>query len=201
MHIESILLIVLLGLNIIFAAAVVFFERKDASASWAWLLVLNFIPVFGFVLYLLTGQNLTRYRLFQWKERKKLGLEERIEAQLTQLHDNRTPFRNQATETSQDMIYMNLKQNGALLTEDNAVEIITDGTDKFQRLLDDIEAAQDHVHVQYYIYRGDRLGKEFGMHSSAKRGKVSKSVCCMTRSDHGGYQNAFQRIARSRRFG
>lgn len=162
MHIESILLIVLLGLNIIFAAAVVFFERKDASASWAWLLVLNFIPVFGFVLYLLTGQNLTRYRLFQWKERKKLGLEERIEAQLTQLHDNRTPFRNQATETSQDMIYMNLKQNGALLTEDNAVEIITDGTDKFQRLLDDIEAAQDHVHVQYYIYRGDRLGKNPG---------------------------------------
>ncbi|MCM3134957.1 cardiolipin synthase [Paenibacillus polysaccharolyticus] len=159
MHIESILLIVLLGLNIIFAAAVVFFERKDASASWAWLLVLNFIPVFGFILYLLTGQNLTRYRLFQWKERKKLGLEERIEAQLAQLQDNRTPFSNKATENSQDMIYMNLKQNGALLTEHNAVEIITDGTDKFQRLLDDIEAAQDHVHVQYYIYRGDSLGK------------------------------------------
>ncbi|MDT0126194.1 cardiolipin synthase [Paenibacillus sp. RRE4] len=159
MHIESILLIVLLGLNIIFAAAVVFFERKDASASWAWLLVLNFIPVFGFILYLLTGQNLTRYRLFQWKERKKLGLEERIEAQLAQLQDNRTPFSNKATENSQDMIYMNLKQNGALLTEHNAVEIITDGTDKFQWLLDDIEAAQDHVHVQYYIYRGDSLGK------------------------------------------
>lgn len=82
-----------------------------------------------------------------------------MKPRLTQLHDNRTPFRNQATETSQDMIYMNLKQNGALVTEDNAVEIITDGTDKFQRLLDDIEAAQDHVHVQYYIYRGDRLGK------------------------------------------
>ena len=92
-------------------------------------------------------------------EREKLGLEERIAAQLEQLHDNRTPFNNRATESSQDMIYMNLKQNGALLTEDNAVEIITDGTDKFQRLLDDIEAAQDHVHVQYYIYRGDRLGK------------------------------------------
>ena len=46
----------------------IFKERRDASASWAWLLVL-FIPILGFILYLLF-YNLRRKHLFQWEDRK-----------------------------------------------------------------------------------------------------------------------------------
>ncbi len=49
----------------------IFKERRDASASWAWLLVLFFIPILGFILYLLFGHNLRRKHLFQWEDRKK----------------------------------------------------------------------------------------------------------------------------------
>ncbi|MGB6408164.1 MAG: PLDc N-terminal domain-containing protein, partial [Planococcus donghaensis] len=34
-------------LNVLLAAALVFLERRDASSTWAWLLVLFFIPIFG----------------------------------------------------------------------------------------------------------------------------------------------------------
>ncbi|RXK29471.1 PLDc N-terminal domain-containing protein, partial [Bacillus velezensis] len=38
-------------LNILLAVIMIFKERRDASASWAWLLVLFFIPILGFILY------------------------------------------------------------------------------------------------------------------------------------------------------
>ena len=46
-QITSVLLSLVFVLNILFATFVIFFERKEASNTWAWLLVLYFIPVFG----------------------------------------------------------------------------------------------------------------------------------------------------------
>lgn len=70
----SILLSLFFILNILLAIIVIFKERRDASASWAWLLVLFFIPVLGFILYLLFGHNLRRKHLFQWEDRKRSEL-------------------------------------------------------------------------------------------------------------------------------
>ncbi|HEM2483742.1 TPA: PLDc N-terminal domain-containing protein, partial [Listeria monocytogenes] len=47
------LLVILLILNVFFAAVTVFLERRDTSATWAWLLVLTFVPIFGFIIYLI----------------------------------------------------------------------------------------------------------------------------------------------------
>ncbi|MBQ2305609.1 MAG: PLDc N-terminal domain-containing protein, partial [Firmicutes bacterium] len=40
-------------INFIFIFAVIFFERKSSSAALAWIMVLAFIPIVGFVFYLL----------------------------------------------------------------------------------------------------------------------------------------------------
>ena len=39
--------------NGVFAIIIVFFQRRDPKSVWAWLLLLYFVPVLGFVLYLL----------------------------------------------------------------------------------------------------------------------------------------------------
>ena len=41
-------LIVILLLNVITAIITVFKEERDITATWAWLLVLNLLPVIGF---------------------------------------------------------------------------------------------------------------------------------------------------------
>jgi len=46
-------------LDIIFAITVVFFERKDPSATLAWVLTLFFLPVVGFILYIFLGWDRT----------------------------------------------------------------------------------------------------------------------------------------------
>ena len=61
----------ILILNIFLAIALIFLERRDPTSTWAWLLVLFFIPLFGFFIYLLLGRQLREKHLFRWEGVKK----------------------------------------------------------------------------------------------------------------------------------
>lgn len=159
MEIGSILIGLIVLLNTFFAIVMIFRERRDATSSWAWLLVLFFIPLLGFLLYLLFGQNLSRYRMFQWEDRKKLGIDKLLATQLEEIRKNTFSFKSETAEKYKQMINMHVLNNDALLTDDNEVEIFTDGNEKFETLLNDIEQATHHIHLQYYILKKDELGK------------------------------------------
>ncbi|WP_436373325.1 cardiolipin synthase [Cytobacillus sp. BC1816] len=159
MDINSMMLTVFLVLNIILAVFVIFLERRDAGATWAWLMVLFFIPLLGFFMYLFFGQNLTRRKMFQWEDRKKIGIDELLNNQIKGIKEKDFHFRNNIIKKSKDLIYMHLVNNDSVLTQDNEVRIFTDGKEKFNSLVEDIKNAADHIHLQYYIFKRDNLGK------------------------------------------
>ncbi|EUJ64771.1 cardiolipin synthetase [Listeria fleischmannii FSL S10-1203] len=76
MGILTAILVILLVLNVFFAAVTVFLERRDTSATWAWLLVLTFIPIIGFIIYLIFGRKLSNKKIFDWKGQEKIGIKE-----------------------------------------------------------------------------------------------------------------------------
>lgn len=145
-------------LNIIFAITVIFLERKDPSSTWAWVLVLFFIPLVGFILYLSLGRKLRKRHLFRWEGRKDIGIEKLITYQLDAIKENRLEFHQPFVHKYSQLIYMNMATNNAVLTQDNAVQIYNDGKDKFEALLRDITHAKEHIHIQYYIFKLDNLG-------------------------------------------
>lgn len=160
MSINSFLVGLIFLLNMIFAAIIIFLERRDASATWAWILVLFFIPGLGFILYILLGQNLSRRKMFHWEDQKKIGVDELIRKQLDAISKRQFCYLSDVEAEYHDLIYMHLLNNDALLTQDNEVEIFTDGKEKFERLLEDIKNAKDHIHMQYYIFRKDEIGQK-----------------------------------------
>lgn len=160
MNVTSLILGLIIVLNIVFSMFVVFRERRDAGSTWAWLLVLSFIPILGFVLYLLLAQNLRRIRLFHWDDLQKTGIEKVLLSQMEQMRRGEYPFNNHVAAANSDLIHMHLNENQAILTDDNHVEIFTDGREKFERLFQDIEEAKVYIHIQYYIIQRDVLGKK-----------------------------------------
>ena len=54
---------------------------------------------------------------------------------------------------------MNVATNDSFLSQDNNVHIFTDGVAKFNDLINRIEAAESHIHMQYYIVKNDSLGQ------------------------------------------
>ena len=122
-------------LNIFLAIALIFLERRDATSTWAWLMVLYFIPFFGFIIYLMLGRQLREKHLFRWEGRSKIGIDQLIEYQIKSIEDNTLDFRVKETEHYKDMIYLHLRNNDAVLTQDNDVEIFNDGAAKFDALI------------------------------------------------------------------
>jgi cardiolipin synthase A/B len=149
----------ILVLNIFLAIALIFLERRDATSTWAWLMVLFFIPFFGFFIYLMLGRRFREKHLFRWEGRSKIGIDQLINYQIEAIEDNTLDFRHKETAKHKDMINLHLRNNDAVLTQDNDVQVFNDGAAKFSALVDDLERAKDHIHFQYYIVRLDNLGK------------------------------------------
>ncbi|AVH45691.1 MULTISPECIES: cardiolipin synthase [Staphylococcus] len=154
----NIILIAAFILNLIFAFVIIFMERRSAGSIWAWLLVLVFLPIIGFILYLLLGRQIQRNRIFKLKKEDRKGLAMIVDEQIEALESDDFSKGNHQIVKFKEMVRMLLFNNAAFLTTDNQIKIYTDGHAKFDALLSDIKNAKDYIHIQYYIFKSDELG-------------------------------------------
>ncbi|MDE4908439.1 cardiolipin synthase [Methanogenium marinum] len=150
---------ILFIINIIFAISVVFVERKKPSAALLWVAVLFFLPLFGFLLYLVFGQTIYKERIFRLKEEDDRIAKEVIARQEERLEGIHVPLEDKAGDYL-NMIAMLLKNDQAVISNDNIVEVFTDGNAKFDALLEAIDNADDFIHLEYYIIRNDTLSRQ-----------------------------------------
>ncbi|SCG81627.1 cardiolipin synthase [Proteiniborus sp. DW1] len=151
---------VLFILNIFLAFALIFLERKDPASTWAWLMVLVLVPYLGFILYLTLGRNLSREKMFNTKTEEDVIIRKIMMEQVSYLQSNEIDFNDEEMINYQDMIRMQLISDDSIFTQDNEVEIFTDGKEKFEALLDSIENAKHHIHMLYYIIKNDSLSRK-----------------------------------------
>ena len=149
----------LLAVNILFSLLIVFFQRRNPTTVWAWLLLLYFIPVLGFVLYLILGQNFHKDRMFKMKEIEG-ELKYAVRRQEESIYRRKLKLRDPEQERFKSLILYNLNEGEAVLTDNNDLRIYTDGEEKFQALLREMEEARNYIHLQYYIIRNDELWQE-----------------------------------------
>ena len=141
-------------LNIIFSFSLIFIERKDPTTTWAWLLILLVLPGIGFIGYLMFGQNLSRQKIFK----DKIIFDEK--KRMSSSQDSVTFSEHNGGEKFSDIQKMNFNNSGAKYTTNNSVDVYTNGEDKFKQLIEDIKNAKTYIHVEYYIFKKDILGKK-----------------------------------------
>ena len=155
-------------LNIIFAVIIVFYERRNAAVTWAWLMVVALIPFGGFIIYLALGREGRKHRVFAEKSRndealliRYLDMEEHVDTfwrQQTQYVTQENIMQMQGAEHMNDMVYLNFYAGGAF-SSNNQLTLYHNGKSAFDALLEDIDAAKDFIYIQYYIFRNDSTGK------------------------------------------
>lgn len=164
--------LVFLIVNTILSLIIVFRERKDTVTTWAWLLILTFLPVVGFIMYIFLGKGISKERIFDLKMQTKVGMNVEIEQQQRALNRGLFPRPSTNQVNPKQLIYMLTMFESSLYTTNNEVTLYTDGREKFDALLADIQEATLHIHMEYYIYRSDALGIEVrdALVDAAKRG-------------------------------
>ena len=157
-------IVVIIG-NIILSGLVVFFERRNPASTWAWLLVLLFVPVLGFAVYMIFGRNSKREKMFRQKEQYDQEVYYKYlfqnVASAENIRDQKRYIENKGTlveaEYVTDLAHLHLN-SGNWMTFNNKVTYFNNGRDKFEALVRDIRRAKKFIHLEYYIWRGARLG-------------------------------------------
>lgn len=139
--------IVLLGVGLIL-------ERRSPAATLAWLLALLFMPYFGFLVYLLIGpRRLYRRRLRYSRARARL-----IQSThpLRRAHAATSGFPDTGLERQLATLLERTSQGTPSAAR--AATLLESGDACYAALETAIAAASHHVHLEYYLWRPDRIG-------------------------------------------
>lgn len=147
-------------LNIAFAIVVIIFERRNANNTWTWLMIMLFVPILGFVLYLFFGQDLRHKKFFVLKKEEESILIRFSDEQKKLINDDTVMIQNPILNEFHDVINLNLASDNFVVTNNNKVDILNNGIEKFPLLIDCIRNAKSFIHIQYYIFADDNLGTE-----------------------------------------
>ena len=117
----------------------------------AWILVIIFLPVIGLFLYFFLGRISRKDRLIS-----RRGFS-RLTQRPLQAYQKQGSLKESA-ESGKLRAYFN-KVNNALTFGGNRIEVYTDGLSMLQSLVREIYKAKHHVHLQFYIFEDDPVGR------------------------------------------
>lgn len=144
-------------INIALALTLIFLERRNSAVTWAWILVLMFIPGLGFILYLFLGQDHRKKKRFTAKGQKDLN--QAIDQKNQMLHRHYLNFSESDIHDLKDLILLFFRNSGSVFSKNNRITILNNGNEKFPMLIEELKKAKHHIHMAYYIIRDDEIGR------------------------------------------
>ena len=163
-------------------------ERHPPRSAMAWLLVIFFLPWPGLVLYLLIGENrLPHRRLVQRKV--LLGKLEGLRKKYL-LHQGDVPA--SVAEAFQPTVMLAEGLGYMPIMFGNHATLLDDTGKVIDRLIADIDAAQHHIHLLFYIFAVDETGHRV---SVALERAVARGVECRLLVDARGSRHFLKKMA------
>jgi len=156
-------------------------QRRSPAAARAWLLLIFFLPWVGLILYAIFRRaDLPRARLEMQHNASRLirALQPRILGQ--------TLVEPELPAEYQPAVKLTQALGDFAVCGGNRFDLITDYHVAIDRLVADIEAAQRHVYLMYYIFRDDTTGQRV---AAALASAAARGVSCRLLGD--GYGSWF----------
>ncbi|HEY2493137.1 MAG TPA: cardiolipin synthase [Paenibacillus sp.] len=154
-------------------------EFRDPSKAVAWMFIGIFIPFFGFVAYYFVAQ--------EFKKRTKIRSRgSRLFQEIRRHLWHEAAIVEKADEMSNDEFLHEERLFNLLshlsespITGCNNSGVLTDGKAAYKAMLEAMETAVDHIHVEFYIFRQDVIGTKFQdvMIRKAREGVKVRVVC------------------------
>ena len=127
-------------------------ENRNPVKSIAWILVLIFVPVLGFLFYIFVGRKFRKRHVIS--KRSLLINKKNNTSDLTEL-----PKLNLSDE-QRSIATLAYKNSDAPLHENNDVKIFTKADHLYDSILEDLKKARHHIHMEYYIFLADKIGQK-----------------------------------------
>lgn len=126
-------------------------QQRSPVATLAWIMLLGALPLVGLAVYAYFGpQHVRRQRLKRWHTRAVLMSQKDL-ALLREHRPNPPVWAQQHARLIEASCSLPLCSARGL-------QVLATGASTFDALLAQIAAAQDHIHLEYYIFEPDQTG-------------------------------------------
>lgn len=135
-------------------------DNKNPTKSIAYIMLLLLVPVLGLVVYYFFGRDYRKQRIFSLKGAVDSSVVENFWT------ENMPKFEKRFEGTEKnfgDLIAparLIFNQHQGFLTENNLVTPLINGEEKFPEVLHCLESARHHIHMEYYIFTYDSIGRK-----------------------------------------
>ncbi len=157
MHWTAIVFIASVCVNFLLLIMMVFLEKRKPQTIISWLTILTFLPIAGFILYVIFGSGLSvrTRRMIKKKALSEKDIIENIEG----IQNLKNAQIDGLTEKDRQ-IATYCYNYGAYPCPGSDVQIINNGIEKMTLLKKDLLEAKESINIEYYIFHDDSIGKE-----------------------------------------
>ena len=138
-----------LSLTVLFIGIIIFLENRNPSRTITWLMLLAIFPIVGFIFYMLFGQSYRKKRLF----RKRAHFDHiSFEATAVSKVIDQEKLKIMG-EHQQSTLRLAQRLGQYPVSFATETKVLTNGSETFKAILEAIEQAKSHIHLEYYIVR------------------------------------------------
>lgn len=130
-------------------------SNSSSEKKVAWIALIAVIPILGIILYIIFGLEMRSPKHYIQKHKKFI---ETFSASANKEVMDRvfnTAASEHLDERYKGLSKMLSNSSGTPVYDGNDVEIITSGQRKLEALLEDLENAKNHIHMEYFHFRND----------------------------------------------
>lgn len=136
------------------------YDTRSSTKAVGYLLFAVFVPVVGIIFYLFFGTNYRKRKIYTEKFIDDELLAARIQAELFEYSKKSLLEAPEAMPWGKSLATMLFNDNTSPFTVGNNVRLLINGEEKFPEVLNAIRSARHHIHIGYYIYEDDEIGRE-----------------------------------------
>ncbi|MGB4850084.1 MAG: cardiolipin synthase [Saprospiraceae bacterium] len=150
----------------------IIYDTHANTKALAYLLFVIFVPIIGIFVYFSFGVNYRKRKLYKKKLISDSILAKKVVEELYQESKRAFEEGGKLLQDNKELTVMLLKDTRSPLTMNNVVTLLKNGENKFPEVIRAIKEAKHHVHIEYYIYEDDDIGKaiEDALAEKAKEG-------------------------------
>lgn len=135
-------------------------DTQTTSKTLAYLMLIFFVPVVGIIFYFVFGVNYRKNKFYDFKIKRDEKVYEKVNAFTKNQHENVMQNGNTALKQFANTANFLFNATKSPVSEGNEVAILKNGEEKFPIMLDALNKAKHHIHLEYYIYDHDDIGTQ-----------------------------------------
>jgi len=143
---------------IAFPLIVILLENRNPIKSIAWIMVLILLPFFGIFLYLYFGRNLRKQKIFSKKELSDAESYRHLHKDFGINIKDVQAVGSEKINGKIKIMKLLYENSRSYLTAKNNVTVLNNGEETFESIIEVLQNAVNHIHLEYYIIEDDEIG-------------------------------------------